>query len=91
MFRHPVISSQKSDSRDRGIESNLLLAVGFASIRDIASARFAQINSPMEEPGGLALMIVKMVLSTSRSLAVGALILDIVIQGYQGVVGAFEN
>ncbi len=91
MFRHPVISSQKSDSRVWGIESSLLLAVGFAYIRDIATARFAQIKCLIKEPGGLALMIVEMVLSTSRSFAIGALLLDVMIQGYQGVVGTFEN
>ena len=86
-----IISSQISDSRNWGIESSLLLAVRFAYIRDIASANFAHIKSPKEEPSGLALIIVRMVFSTSRSLAIGALILDLVILGSQGVVGTFQN
>lgn len=80
-----------SDSRNWGIEASVLLAVRFAYIRDIASARFAHIKSPTEKPSGLALMMVRMVLSTSRSLAIGTLILDVVIQGSQGVVGTFLN
>ena len=79
MFRDLTISSQNSGFRNWGIEAIRSLAVGFA---DIASARFAQMRSPTEEPGGLALMTVEMVFSTSRSLALSALLLDVVIQGY---------
>ena len=79
------------DSRNWGIEASVLLADRFGYIRDIAGARFAHIKSPTEKPSGLALMIVRMVSSTSRSLAVGAPMLDVVIQGSQGVVGTFQN
>ena len=91
IFRYLVISSQMSDSRNWGLESSLSLAVPFAHIRHVASARFAYIKSLTEEPSGLALMIVRMVLSTSRSLAIGALILAMVIQGSPGVVGIFQD
>lgn len=92
MFRYLTISSHNSGFRNGGIEASRSLAVGFA---DIASTRFAQMKSPTEEAGGLALMIVEMIVeivfSTSRSLALSALLLDVVIQGYQGVVGTLEN
>ena len=77
MSRYLTISSQKSGFRNWGFEASRSLAVGFD---DIASARFAQMKSPTEGPDGLGLMTVEMAFSTSRSLALSALLLDGVIR-----------
>ena len=88
IFRYLTIPSQKSRFRDWGIEVSRSLAVGFV---DIACARVAQMESPTEAQGRLASKIMEVVFSASRSLALSALVLDVMIQGYQGVVGTLEN
>ena len=88
IFRYLTIPSQKLGFRDWGIGSSRSLAVGFI---DIAWARFAQTESPTEAQGMLASKIMEVIFSAPRSLALSSLVQDVMIQGYQGVVGTLGN